>query len=111
MVILYRTSKFSWAPPPNSRQYFWLYGKLGEAEEPYCARRSKSTVIQHFRWTKILPTPASAEIFSGINFGRCSKGCHILNIIINTGQKIRAIKISPTRADSKIGEKFLHIQY
>ena len=48
-----------------------------------------------------------AEIFSGINFRQCSKGHHILNVIINTGQKIRAIKISPIRADGKIGENFL----
>ena len=40
-----------------------------------------------------------AEIFGGINFRQCSKGRHILNVIINTGQKIRAIKTLPIRAD------------
>ena len=48
-----------------------------------------------------------AEIFSETNFCQCSKGCHILNVIINTGQKIHAIKISPRRADGEIGESFL----
>ena len=33
-----------------------------------------------------------AEIFSEINFRQCSKGCHILNAIINIGQKICVIK-------------------
>ena len=48
-----------------------------------------------------------AEIFGGINFHQCGKGRHILNVIINTGQKIRTIKISPIRADGEIGENFL----
>ena len=48
-----------------------------------------------------------AEIFGGINFRQCCEGRHILNVIINTGQKIHAIKISPIRADGKIGENFL----
>ena len=37
------------------------------------------------------------------NFHQCGKGHHILNVIINTGQKICAIKISPIRAE---GENF-----
>ena len=45
--------------------------------------------------------------FGGINFRQCGKGRHILYVIINTGQKIRVIKISPMRADGKIGENFL----
>ena len=47
------------------------------------------------------------EIFSGINFRQCGKGCHILYVIINTGQKIRVIKILPMRADGEIGKNFL----
>ena len=30
-----------------------------------------------------------AEIFDGIKFCQCNKGCHIRFVIINTGQKIR----------------------
>ena len=45
-----------------------------------------------------------AEIFGGINFRQCSKGRHILNVIINIGQKICAIKILPIRTDGQIGE-------
>ena len=48
-----------------------------------------------------------AEIFGGINFRQYGKGCHILNVIINTGQNICAIKISPIRADGEIGKNFL----
>ena len=48
-----------------------------------------------------------AEIFCGIYFRQCGKGPHILNVMINTGQKIHAIKISPIRADCEIGETFL----
>ena len=51
--------------------------------------------------------PCIAEIFGGINFRQRGKGRHILNVIINTGQKIRAIKFSPIRADGEIGENFL----
>ena len=43
-----------------------------------------------------------AEIFGGISFRQCGKGRYILNVIINTGQKVRTIKISPIRADGKI---------
>ena len=43
----------------------------------------------------------------GINFRQCGKGRHTLNVIINTGQKIRTIKISPVRTDGEIGENFL----
>ena len=46
------------------------------------------------------------EIFGGINFHQCGKGRHILYVIINTGQKIHVIKISPMRADGEIGENF-----
>ena len=48
-----------------------------------------------------------AEIFGGINFRQCDKGRHILNVIINMAQKIRAIKILPMKADGEIGENFL----
>ena len=48
-----------------------------------------------------------AEIFGGINFRQCGKGHHILCVIINTGQKIHVIKISPMRADGEIGKNFL----
>ena len=41
-----------------------------------------------------------AEIFGGVNFHQCGKGCHILYVIINTGQKIHVIKILPMRADA-----------
>ena len=47
-----------------------------------------------------------AEIFGGINFRQCGKD-HILFVIINTGQKIGMIKISPMRADGEINENFL----
>ena len=48
-----------------------------------------------------------AEIFGDIIFHQCGKGHHILYVIINTGQKIHVIKISPMRADGEIGENFL----
>ena len=48
-----------------------------------------------------------AEIFGGIHFRQCCKGHHILNVIINTGQTIRAIKISPIKANGEIGKNFL----
>ena len=51
-----------------------------------------------------------AEIFGGINFHQCSKGHHYLNVIINTGQKIRAVKLLPIRADGEIGENFLLVK-
>ena len=68
----------------------------------YCIR-------QNFRWTKFRQAQllCIAEIFGEINFRQCSKGRHILNVIINTGQKIRTIKILPIRADGEIGEIFL----
>ena len=47
------------------------------------------------------------KIFGEINFRICGKGHHILNVIINTGQKICGIKFSPIRADGEIGETFL----
>ena len=34
-----------------------------------------------------------AEVFGGINFRQCSKGRHILNVIINTGQNFRVYDI------------------
>ena len=43
-------------------------------------------------------------------FHQCGKGRHILNVIINMGQKIRAIKISPMRADGEIGKNFLLVK-
>ena len=48
-----------------------------------------------------------AEIFGGINFHQCGKGRHVLNVIINMGQKTHVIKISPIRTDGEIGENFL----
>ena len=45
-----------------------------------------------------------AEILGGINFRQCSKDRHIFYVIINTGQKIHVIKISPMRADGEIGK-------
>ena len=47
------------------------------------------------------------EIFNGINFHQCSRGHHILYVIINTGKKSLRIKISAMRAGGKIGENFL----
>ena len=79
-------------------------------------------IRENFHLTKISPNPDSrippslsffhyalliAEIFGGINFRQCGKGCHILYVIINTRQKICMIKISPMRADGEIGENFL----
>ena len=60
-------------------------------------------VHENFRLTKYVTKPSYlciAKIFSGINFRQCGKGCHILYVIINTGQKIRIIKILPKRADA-----------
>ena len=51
--------------------------------------------------------PCITEIFTGINFRQCGKGRHILCVIINTGQKIHRIKISPMQAGGEIGETFL----
>ena len=42
-----------------------------------------------------------------LNFYQCGKGHHILCAIINTGQKIHVIKISPMRADGEVGENFV----
>ena len=58
---------------------------------------------------KIFTKPSylcTAETFSGINFRRCCKGHHILYVIINTGQNICVIKISPMRADGESGKNF-----
>ena len=70
----------------------------------------RTTVYDKFLLDKIFAKPSYlciAEIFNGINFCQCGKGCHILNVIINTGQKICMIKISPIRADGKISQNFL----
>ena len=62
---------------------------------------------ENFHWTKISPIPAITEIFAGINFRQCGNGRHIFCVIMNTGQKIRGIKISPMQAGGEIGEIFL----
>ena len=62
-------------------------------------------IHENFRLTNIFAKPnyhCIAEIFGGINFRKCSKGHHIFDIMINTGQKN-----SPMRADGEISEKFL----
>ena len=43
----------------------------------------------------------------GINFHQYAKGCHMLYVIINTGQNIRRTTFSPTRPGGEIGENFL----
>ncbi len=47
-----------------------------------------------------------AEIFDGINFHKYGKGRHMLYVIINTGQKIRGIKLSPTSQVAKLVKIF-----
>ena len=68
-----------------------------------------NTIIA-FRWTKISPNPGTdfcvVEIFDGINFRQYGKDCHMLNVIVNTGQKF-VKQISPTRSDGEIDENFL----
>ena len=54
--------------------------------------------------------PSCLCIAENIQWGNCcpcSKGRHRLHVIINTGQKIRGINISPMRAGGKKGENFL----
>ena len=68
----------------RSRIPYTTKQKLCQAQLPlYC---------RNIRWNK---------------YHQCSKGCHILNVIINTGKKIGAIKISPIRADGEISKNFL----
>lgn len=50
--------------------------------------------------------PCITEILCG-NVRSCSKDRHRLYVIINMGQKIRGIKISPMRAVDEKGENFL----
>ena len=52
--------------------------------------------------------PCITKIFAGIKFRQCGKGRHIFCVIrvINTGQKICGIKISPMQAGGEIGENF-----
>ena len=67
-------------------------------------------ICENFRLINILPSSANlciAEVFDGINFCQCVKGRHILYVIINTGQRIHLISISPVRADGEIDENFL----
>ena len=64
-------------------------------------------ICENFRMTKISPTPDTCRNIWWNKFSPCGKGCHILYVIINTGQKIRVIKISPIRASGEIGENFL----
>ena len=47
------------------------------------------------------------EIFIGINFCQCGKGCHIFNVILNIGQKTLRIKILPMRTGGEISENSL----
>ena len=43
---------------------------------------------EKFLLTKLLPSPATFVYYRNINFHQCSKGHHILYVIINIGQKI-----------------------
>ena len=77
---------------------------LGEQWEEYSIQYR---IREKFRQPQI---PLYCRNIGGINFCQCGKGRHILYVIINTGQKIHVIKISPMRADGKIGENFLLVK-
>ena len=57
--------------------------------------------------------PCITEIFSRMNFHLCSKDHHRLYVIINTGQKIHGIKISPMTISTrgKKRQKFSQGEY
>ena len=78
-----------------------------------CVMRRGGDISQNiFRWTKISLSPATIayirEIFSGIVFWPCGKDHHRLYEIVNMGQEICGIKISPMRAGGEKGKNFLH---
>ena len=67
---------------------------------------------ENFRWTKICPAPypCITEIFHRIKFHPCGEDHHRHYVIINIGQKIHSIKISPMRAGGE-KRKFPTIRY
>ena len=66
-----------------------------------------TTVYMKFSLDKNFAKPSNLCIAEILNFRQCSKDRHILYVIINAGQKIRIIKISPMRADGEISKIFL----
>ena len=50
----------------------------------------KYYTAENFCWTKIsLSLAIFVYIFGGIKFHQCGKGCHILYVFMNMGQKVR----------------------
>ena len=58
---------------------------------------------ENVHWTKISPYLYIIEIFCGINICPCSDDYHRLYVIINTGQNIGRINISPVTARDENG--------
>ena len=88
------------SPPENDSQYY-------EFNVPtYMCKNNNIPYTWKFSLDKNFAKPSYlciAEIFYGC---QCGKGCHILYVIIKTGQKIHMIKISPMQADGEIGKIF-----
>ena len=75
----------------------FLDSSFGELSSATCfvnilLARAKILYMTKFSLDKNFAKPSYlciAEIFGGVNFRQCGKGRHVLNVIINTGQKIR----------------------
>ena len=69
----------------------------------YCIR-------QNFHWTKFRQAQLPLYCRNIRNFRQCGEGHHILNVIINTGQKNSSDKNFANKADGEIRENFLLVK-
>ena len=96
--------RYNYSKNLSGCNYLFSKGLSTYTQDTYIPYTTKFSLDKNFAKHSYL---CVAEIFGGINFCQCGKGHHILNVIINTGQKIRVTKISPIKADGKIGKNFL----